>query len=99
MGTMKLIATNCIEEEIPSDGFPPVQKIKYRSISVEDLEEMKRQIKAHENDPPIKFYDYVGLMQVPIKPIPKSLAEQYEKIASKYGKKIEGINYDDCCTG
>ena len=99
MGTMKLIATNCIEKEIPSDGFPPVQKIKYRSISVEDLEEMKRQIKAHENDPPIKFYDYVGLMKVPVSPIPKSLEEQYEKIASKYGKKIEGINYDDCCTG
>lgn len=88
MGTMKLIALNGQEK-----------KIRFDHISVEDIEEMKRQIKAHENDPPIKFYDYVGLMQLPVGPIPKSLIEQYEKIASKYGKKIEGINYDECCTG
>lgn len=88
MGTMKLIA---------HDGQET--KIRFDHITVEDIEEMKKQIKAHENDPPIKFYDYVGLMKIPVGPVPKSQIEQYEKIASKYGKKIEGINYDDCCTG
>ena len=53
MGTMKLIAHNGQET-----------KIEFDHISVEDIEEMKKQIKAHENDPPIKFYDYVGLMKV-----------------------------------
>lgn len=89
MGTMKLIA---------HDG-KELKKIRLNHISAEDIEEMKREIKAHENDPPIKFYDYVGCIKPPTKPIPKSVVEQYEKIASKYGKKIEGINYDECCTG
>lgn len=85
---MKLIATNGQET-----------KIGFDHISVEDVEEMKRQMKAHENDPPIKFCDYVGLMKLPVGPIPKSQIERCEKIVSEYGKKIEGISYDDCCTG
>ena len=91
MGTMKLIASNGQE----------VKQIKFPKITAEEIQEMVKQIKAHENDEKLKnlkFYDYVGCIG-PIKPIPQSVADQYEEIASKYGKKIEGINYDKCCTG
>ena len=87
MGTMKLIASN-----------GEVKKIEFPKISAEEMQEMVNQMKAHKDDPKIKFYDYVGCIG-PIKPIPQSVADQFEKIASKYGKKIEGINYDECCTG
>ena len=89
MGTMKLIARN--GQELKLIGF--------REISDEEIDETLKQVKEHWNDKPIKFYDYVGLMKPPVGPIPKSVIEQYEKIASKYGKKIEGINYDECSTG
>lgn len=88
MGMMKLIAPNGQE----------VKKIKFPNISAADLEAMVKELKAHEKDQVPKFYDYVGCIG-PIKQIPQSVVEQFEKVASKYGKKIEGINYDECCTG
>lgn len=88
MGTMKLIASNGQE----------VKQIKFPKISAEEIQEMVKEMKAHEHDVRPKFYDYVGCIG-PIKPVPKSVVDQYEEIASKYGKKIEGINYDKCCTG
>ena len=89
MGTMKLIARN--GQELKLIGF--------REISDEEIDETLKQVKEHWNDKLPKVYDYVGLMKIPVGPVPKSQIEQYEKIASKYGKKIEGINYDECCTG
>lgn len=88
MGTMKLIAHDGKESK----------NIEFPELSIEELNETLKELKAHEKDKLPKVYDYIGIMG-PIKPITKSVAEQYEKIASKYGKKIEGINYDECCTG
>lgn len=88
MGTMKLIA---------HDG-KELKKIEFPELSIEEINETLKELKAHWNDKVPKVYDYIGIIG-PIKPIPKSVVEQYEKIASKYGKKIEGINYDECCTG
>ena len=87
MGTMKLIASN-----------GEVKQIKFQSISAAEIEEMVKQMKAHKDDLKPKFYDYVGCIG-PIKPVPQSVADQFEKIASKYGKKIEGVNYDKCSAG
>jgi len=80
MGTMKLIARN--GQELKLIGF--------REISDEEIDETLKQVKEHWNDKLPKVYDYVGLMKIPVAPVPKSQIEQYEKIASKYGKKIEG---------
>ena len=87
MGTMKLIASN-----------GEVKQIKFPKISAEEMQEMVKQMKAHKDDIKPKFYDYVGCIG-PIKPVPQSVADQFEKIASKYGKKIEGVNYDKCSAG
>lgn len=65
MGTMKLIALNGQE----------VKKIRSYHISVEDIEEMVRQIKAHENDPQIKFYDYPSMV-IPEKRKPMTNADR-----------------------
>lgn len=90
MGTMKLIASN-----------GEVKKIKFRELSAEDIEESLKQVKEHWNDQLPKFYDYPSML-LPIEKAPLRNADQlleYEKIASKYGKKIEGINYDKCSAG
>lgn len=91
MGTMKLIA---------HDGRE-LKNIEFPELSIEEINETLKdlkELKAHEKDQVPKFYDYVGCIGL-IKQIPQSVAEQFEKVASKYGKKIEGIKYDKCCTG
>lgn len=77
MGTMKLlIASNCIEEEIPVHGFPPAKKIKYFKITPEEFKEMLKQVEEHWNDPLPKFYDYPSTLVSPIDRAPLRNADQ-----------------------